>query len=658
MMRKARLAGTPFDAASKYGGAELPLHPDLTRTSAGMLLHRVAGIAPPAGKVGAARQHPPTTRLVIRLARGFVVAVLTSAVVVTHLHARESASDLELQISPRLHGAPVAFDTFAGKTAAGRAFSITRLDLLLSDFALRTPDGGWLEITNQFGFIGAREGRTNVVLKYVPHGHYDRVRFHVGLAPEANHRDPSGYPASDPLNPLVNGLHWGWSGGYVFFAMEGHWLAPAGDDRGFSYHLATDRQLMTVILPINCDPPSNRVLRIALDVDRIFTGRHAIALTDATSSTHSRTNDAVADQLRENIEDAFSVIGTGDDNVCATTKNVRPVPLVASNATPYRLAISRFFPRPSLPADNPLTVEGVELGRHLFFNSRLSVNDSQSCASCHSPARAFTEARAVSIGAEGGAGRRNAMPLFNLAWKSAYFWDGRAATLREQVLQPIQNPIEMHESLTNLERKLRGEASQSDGTNYPALFSRAFGNSEITADRISRAIEQFLLAQVSYHSKFDRVIEGRDQFTAEEQRGFELFHTEYDPAHGQFGADCFHCHGGPLFQSQAFANNGLDADPADTGRFTVTGQPGDRGKFAVPSLRNVELTAPYMHDGRFATLEEAVAHYCNGVKRSATLDPNLARHPDGGVPLSPSDQRALVAFLKTLTDEQYRSREP
>ena len=133
-----------------------------------------------------------------------------------------------------------------------------------------------------------------------------------------------------------------------------------------------------------------------------------------------------------------------------------------------------------------------------------------------------------------------------------------------------------------------------------------------------------------------------------------MFHTEYDPYHQQFGADCFHCHGGPLFQSQSFANNGLDTKFTDLGRYLVTGRKGDEGKFAVPSLRNVELTAPYMHDGRFKTLEAAVAHYCTGMKRSTTLDPNLAKHPDGGVPLSEADQKALVAFLKTLTDERFR----
>ena len=188
---------------------------------------------------------------------------------------------------------------------------------------------------------------------------------------------------------------------------------------------------------------------------------------------------------------------------------------------------------------------------------------------------------------------------------------------------------------------------------YPARFTAAFGSPEITAEKISLALENYLLTLTSFDSKFDRVLRGAEKFTPEEQRGFELFSTEYDPRRGQFGADCFHCHGGPLFQSQAFANNGSDGALVDIGREKVTGKASDRGKFSTPSLRNIALTAPYMHDGRFRTLDEVVRHYTSDVTRSPTLDPNLAKHPDGGVPLTAEDQRALVAFLNTLTDEKF-----
>jgi cytochrome c peroxidase len=206
----------------------------------------------------------------------------------------------------------------------------------------------------------------------------------------------------------------------------------------------------------------------------------------------------------------------------------------------------------------------------------------------------------------------------------------------------------MNDTLTNVISKL---AATED---YAAGFAGAFGSREIDSDRMARALEQFLLTQTSHDSKFDRCLRGEAVLTEPEQRGFELFHTEYDPRRGQLGADCFHCHGGPLFQSQAFANNGLDTSFVDVGRSAVTGQAGDLGKFAVPSLRNVELTAPYMHDGRIATLEEVVEHYSTRIQRSATLDPNLAKHPAGGVPLAAADKQALVAFLRTLTDERLR----
>jgi cytochrome c peroxidase len=267
-----------------------------------------------------------------------------------------------------------------------------------------------------------------------------------------------------------------------------------------------------------------------------------------------------------------------------------------------------------------------------------------SCASCHQEAHAFSDSRRFSVGVDNLPGTRHAMPLVNLAWKRQFFWDGRASSLREQVLMPIQDNREMHEPLERLAGKL-------ESAGYSEQFERAFGSSEIDADRVARALEQYVLTLVSFDSKFDRALKGQAMLSDDEKRGFQLFVTEYDPRHGFTGADCFHCHGGALFSDFRFTNNGLDAEPGDMGRERVTGSAYDIGKFAVPSLRNVALAGPYMHDGRFKTLEEAVDHYCTGTKRSATLDPNLAKHPDGGVPLSADDKKALVAFLKTLTDE-------
>lgn len=329
----------------------------------------------------------------------------------------------------------------------------------------------------------------------------------------------------------------------------------------------------------------------------------------------------------------------------ARSEPVRMKALVADDATPFPFRFSPALPRPQLPPDNPLTREGVELGRELFHDFRLSGNGSQSCASCHHPPLAFSDRRRFSVGAFGDIGKRQSMPLTNLAWKSSFFWDGRAPTLRRQVLMPIEDRTEMHASLPEIVRHL------DDDEDYPAMFKAAFGSPRIDADRIARALEQFLLSIVSDDSKFDRSTRGEEVLTDEEKLGATLFNTEYDPARGLRGADCFHCHGGPLFRSTAFANNGLDGSAPDIGRMKVTKLEGDRGKFAVPSLRNVAITAPYMHDGRFATLEEVIDHYDHPLKRSATLDPNLAKHPAEGMKLTPEEKSALVAFLKTLTDD-------
>jgi cytochrome c peroxidase len=561
---------------------------------------------------------------------------------------------------------------------------VTRLDFLLSRFALRRADGSWFAQPHGFACVSARQGRTSFRLEEVPAGAYDLIRFHVGVPPEENHADPATFAAGHPLNPIVNGLHWSWQGGYVFLAIEGNWLPRGGASPaapgGYSWHLATDPLLTIVELPVRLNPADDRGAILVLNVDRLFSKPHGIALDNDTTSTHSRPGDALAGRLRENLGRAFG-IEVRKQEASSDVLRLNPAtsdpasqgggwlgreqaPLLASNATPRRFTYSKLFPQPALPADNPLTEEGVELGRRLFHDPRLSRNDNQSCASCHQVEAAFSDrGKRFSLGTDGLAGTRNAMPLFNLAWRQSFFWDGRAPSLREQVLLPIQNPIEMHETLSNVLAKLQAGQTVAgcgpDATEGPdaAAFTRAFGSPDITADRIARALEQFLLAQVSCDAKFDRALQGKAEFTEEEKRGFELFHSEYDPRRGQFGADCFHCHGAPLFQSQGFANNGLDAAPADPGRYEVSRAAGDRGKFAVPSLRNVAVTAPYMHDGRFATLEEVVAHYASGVKRSDTLDPNLAKHPDGGVPLSATDKRALVAFLRTLTDERFISQQ-
>ncbi len=562
--------------------------------------------------------------------------------------ALASAATLEVEITPQVSGENLQGSSLRYRTSAGESFSITRVSYLASDFALQRNDGSWLEISNSVAWMDFDQSRNSAWLDKIPAGEFRALRFTVGLNTNLNHADVAAFPAGHPLNPNLNNLHWGWQGGYIFMALEGLWRNSAGELDGWAYHLARDTNAVRITLAAPLVATNETKVELDLDLAALLNAPRPLSFAKDGSSTHSRDGDPVSAALAVNLAGAFHVhkITPLTDAEIAVA---HPRPLyMPEKYTPYPFQMSAMFPIPDLPQDNPLLVERVELGRKIFFDRRVSINDMQSCSDCHLPEKAFTDGNSTARGAEGGIGPRKTMPLFNLAWKREYFWDGRAKSLRGQVLQPIQNPIEMHQSLTNLVVKLAGE-----DTNYPALFDAAFGAREITSEKISLALENYLLTLTSFNAKFDRVLRGEEKFTPAEQRGFELFSTEYDPRRGQFGADCFHCHGGMLFQSQGFANNGLDSEPGDVGREKATGKAEDRGKFSVPSLRNVAVTAPYMHDGRFKSLEEVIEHYATGVKRSPTLDPNIAKHPDGGVPLSANDKQALVAFLKTLTDARF-----
>lgn len=318
--------------------------------------------------------------------------------------------------------------------------------------------------------------------------------------------------------------------------------------------------------------------------------------------------------------------------------------------TPYILKIAD-FPTPDLPADNKLTIAGVQLGRMLFYEKMLSKDGSQACADCHKQEDAFSDIRRFSIGVEQLPGKRQAMAVMNLAWhQNGLFWDGRAPKVRDQALKPIQDPLEMNETLPNVVAKL------SDDKKYTDQFIRAFGNEAVTAERIGLALEQFMLTMVSANAKYDQYLRGTATLTASELRGKDLFFSEFDPFGSEKGAECFHCHAGHNFTNDEFMNNGLDTDVGmtDEGRQKVTGDPLDKAKFKVPSLRNIALTPPYMHDGRFATLEEVIEHYDHGVQQSATVDFLLQYNlQPGGLQLTVQDKADLIAFLHTLTDETF-----
>ena len=340
--------------------------------------------------------------------------------------------------------------------------------------------------------------------------------------------------------------------------------------------------------------------------------------------------------------------------------------------TPYPLQIPKYFPtKLNIPADNPLTVEGVELGRYLFYDTRLcgytgACPDSMmSCATCHDQAHGFDVGidnprfpNGVTFGLSGTPTPHSPLPLVNLVFNSeGYFWNGiiyeenpNAArrTLENVVLMGIMAPHEMNSTAE------RAVAAIKTDARYPKMFERAFGTPEITIERIEKAIAQFIRVLVSGNSRFDTYLRGETQLSEQELRGYVLFSTEE-------GADCYHCHGGggaPLFTTNQFYNNGLDAEFNDTrDRYSVTGNLKDIGAYRAPTLRNITVSAPYMHDGRFKTLDEVLEFYNSGLVNSPYIHPLMHKVSEGGASLTPSQIADLKAFLQTLTDEEFLSKE-
>lgn len=311
------------------------------------------------------------------------------------------------------------------------------------------------------------------------------------------------------------------------------------------------------------------------------------------------------------------------------------------------------------PLDNPITNAGATLGRVLFYDKKLSANGTISCASCHKQEKGFSDDAILSIGFDGGLTGRHSMTLINARFyqRGRFFWDERASTLEEQVLMPFQDPVEMGMTLSEVVTTVREQSY------YPELFQNAFGTDEINSDRISKALAQFVRSIVSYSSKYDL---GRamvtspganfPNFTTEENTGKNIFFQTIPNG----GGACFGCHTTEAFISAnpGPQNNGLDAFPStDLGAGNVFTNPIFVGRFKTSTLRNIELTAPYMHDGRFATLEEVVEHYNSGVQAHPTLSPALTDANGNPIQLNLTETQksALVAFLKTLTDNSISS---
>lgn len=329
-------------------------------------------------------------------------------------------------------------------------------------------------------------------------------------------------------------------------------------------------------------------------------------------------------------------------------------PVIVEGPSAYALNLPSGWPQPNTPMENPLTIEGVQLGRYLFYDKQLSLNGTQACADCHSQADGFTDhGLKFSEGSEGIIGNRNSMPLFNLNWSKGYFWNGRQPTLEALIQEPMEAHHEMNLGIDVAVDRLKLNPD------YEYLFNKAFPNQGISSTTLRFAIAQFLRTIVSGgNTKWDQYFQANPRnpetlMTEQEKRGYLAFIAEEK-------GDCFHCHApiSPFFieiYSRQFTNNGLDAQP-DSGYYKATGNANDWGKFKTPTLRNLAFTAPYMHDGRFATLKEVLDHYDSGIKYSSTVDPMIIKHmdPDNNfapVPrLTEQDKEDIIAFLMLLTD--------
>lgn len=308
----------------------------------------------------------------------------------------------------------------------------------------------------------------------------------------------------------------------------------------------------------------------------------------------------------------------------------------------YHLQFPSYFPEMSFDQSaNPVTKNGVELGRKLFYEGRLSRNNTISCGFCHIQENAFTHhGHTVSHGVDDRIGIRNAPPIQNMAFLKRYMWDGVIHNLNEQPIIPITDVNEMDSSMPEAISKIK------DDPKYKRLFSAAYGDENITGEKVLKALSQFMASMISADSKYDRFRQGKEVFTSAESQGMAVFNQK-----------CASCHSGELFTDESFRNTGMyyNTQFKDAGRYRVTLDQIDWMKFRVPSLRNVEYTAPYMHDGRFYTLDAVLNFYTDGVENHPNLDPQLKQNNHIGIAMNTQEKQLIIAFLKTLSDKNFIS---
>jgi cytochrome c peroxidase len=311
---------------------------------------------------------------------------------------------------------------------------------------------------------------------------------------------------------------------------------------------------------------------------------------------------------------------------------------VTDDTPQYQPFLPSNFPTPTYDLTaNPITKEGFELGRSLFYDPILSLDSTISCGNCHQQSAGFTQhGHDISHGIKDRLGTRNAQPVMNMLWNKSFFWDGGVHNLDFVPINAITAPFEMEETLDGVVKKIQRHKV------YPARFKTVFGSDEVTSNKMLKALSQFMAMCVSANSKYDKWVRKEGgTLTKDEEAGLNIVKTK-----------CNNCHNTDLFTDHSFRNNGLE-QTNDEGRYKASLVDSDKHKFRVPTLRNLTYSAPFMHDGRFRTVEEVLAHYTEGVRNSATLDPVLNQNGKLGIPLTDMEKKQIIAFLKTLDDEAF-----
>jgi len=577
-----------------------------------------------------------------------------------------------------MNGQPVQFDTLIYKNIAGNRFEINQVQYFISEVTIHkasgekillSPDRNWHYVDKDIP-----KTLTWYLTDKIEAGVYDSISFTFGLSKNNN-------KSFKFRNPPENLMAWPdvLGGGYHYMKINLKYLNHNGELSNFNCHLGTGQvrnnkgnitsfiqNSFCITLPNSSFVQNNsetKEVQLIMNLENWFNGANKI---DFNNYGGIMDKQEVMKSFCENGAHVFSVAGTS-----GIVKDSWSQP------KPYLINIPLFPDSLNIPADNPMTNEGVELGRYLFYDGRMSGHTNKkklmSCASCHRQEHAFECGINHPLykdghphGLSGKPTPHTMLPLINLVWvNEGYMWNGSInknnnklgsdaygvpaelpyhyKNIESFVWMSIVAPHEMNGSIKKTVRAIQKIPM------YSSMFKRAFGSDSVTIDRISKAIAQFVRSLVSFNSKFDRFMDGKAVLSNSEKNGLYIFSTER--------GDCFHCHGSPaipLWTTNLFMNNAKDINFNEPGdRYSVTGNPKDRGKYRVPTLRNIEFTAPYMHDGRFKTLDEVLDFYNSGLKRSPYVDPLMINMNHGGIHLPQKDIDDLKAFLKTLSDSSF-----